>query len=266
MAAVTNLMVEVADATILPRFRRLREGDVSEKTPGEIVTIADREAEALLSARLPDLVPGSRVIGEEACAVDDSLLTTLDEGNVWLVDPLDGTSNFAEGHAPFSTMIALRVDGRTRAAWIIDPLSGRQTVAEEGSGTWINGDRVRADSGVLPVSELTGSILQRFLPLDLKASILLRAQKLERTLAGTKSAGAEYPAIVLGEQHFALFWRTLAWDHAPGALIVSEAGGKVARLDGSQYDPSSNASGLLAARSAGIWDKVQRLLIEGDAR
>jgi fructose-1,6-bisphosphatase/inositol monophosphatase family enzyme len=264
LVTVSDLLDEVAQAAILPHFRRLAEGDIEEKTPGELVTVADREAEALLSRRLPDLLPGSRVIGEEACAADHLLLSTLDDGPVWLVDPLDGTSNFVEGRSPFATMVALLVDGTTQMAWIFDPVSGRKTVAELGNGAWIDGVRVRTDTAVPQMRELSGAILQRFLPPDLKASILERAKRLARVLPGTKCAGADYPAIALREQHFALFWRALAWDHAPGALILSEAGGKVARLDGSAYHPSSQGYGLLAAHNAGIWDLLQHVLIDGE--
>lgn len=263
ITTVGDLIAEVAEAAILPRFRRLEAGEVEEKTPGELVTIADREAEAMLATRLAELMPGARIVGEEAAAADGALLARLDDGPVWLIDPLDGTSNFVEGHSPFSTMVALLVDGETQIAWIVDPVSGRRVVAERGGGTWVDGVRLRTDAALPGTSELSGAILQRFLPTDLKASILSRAVGLARVLPGTRSAGAEYPAIALGEQHFALFWRTLAWDHAPGALILTEAGGKVARLDGSPYRPASAANGLLTAGNAGIWDDVQRLLILG---
>lgn len=258
---VSTLIAEVAHEAIMPRFKQLKAGDIDEKTPGEVVTVADRDAEAMLTTRLAGLVPGSRIVGEEACAKDISLLAKLDDGLVWLVDPLDGTSNFIDGHPPFSTMVALLVDGETRMAWISDPLSEQLVTAELGGGAWVNGTRLEVSGAVPKARELSGAILHRFLPADLKVSILDRAGGLGSALPGTRSAGAEYPAIAVCEQHFALFWRTLAWDHAPGALVLSEAGGKVARLDGRAYRPSSDASGLLAAHNAGIWDEVHRLLI-----
>ena len=265
IATVSDLITEVADLAILPRFRRLNDSEIDEKTPGELVTVADREAEVMLTTRLASLIPGARVIGEEACAANASLLATLVDGAVWLVDPLDGTSNFVENHPPFSTMVTLLVDGEPRMAWIFDPVSGQRVIAECGNGAWLNGTRLTVGATVPQISEISGAILQRFLPPDLKASVLARAAPLGRVLPGTRSAGAEYPAVALGHQHFALFWRTLAWDHAPGALILTEAGGKVARLDGSPYRPSSNASGLLAAHNAGIWHEVQHQLIAGTA-
>ena len=74
---------------------------INEKTPGDLVTIADHEAEARLTEALAGLIPGSRVVGEEAVSVDPGLLDGLDQGCVWLVDPLDGTGNFVAGSPHF---------------------------------------------------------------------------------------------------------------------------------------------------------------------
>src|SRR5919106_4920939 len=100
---VETLMREAAANAILPRFRRLQHHEIEEKTPGELVTAADREAERILSAGLSALLPGSLVIGEEAAAADPALISRLaDGGDIWLVDPLDGTANFAAGREPFA--------------------------------------------------------------------------------------------------------------------------------------------------------------------
>ena len=69
---------------------------------------------------------------------------------------------------------------------------------------------------------------------------------------------AEYPAVAQGDRHFALFWRTLAWDHAPGALLLREAGGSVMRWDGSAYLPAIPGEGLLIARNPAVADEVSR--------
>jgi fructose-1,6-bisphosphatase/inositol monophosphatase family enzyme len=95
---VGELVRATARTAVLPRFRRLAAGEITEKAPGELVTVADREAEDLLSAGLLRLLPGSVVVGEEAVADDPAVLRRLAaDGPVWLVDPLDGTRNFATG-------------------------------------------------------------------------------------------------------------------------------------------------------------------------
>lgn len=105
---VATLIHEVAVSAVLPRWRALADGDVEEKSPGEVVTSVDRAAEALLTERLLAILPDALVIGEEATAADPSLLDAVEEAPLlWLVDPLDGTQNFVNGSADFAVMVAL---------------------------------------------------------------------------------------------------------------------------------------------------------------
>ena len=193
---VGALMAEAAERAILPRFRALGRDEVEEKSPGELVTIADREAEAILTAGLAPLLPGSRVIGEEACAIDPRLIDSLGEGTVWLVDPLDGTGNFAAGRPDFAVMVALLRDGATQAAWILNPLSGQLARAELGSGAWI-GDRRMEAAPQAPGTRLRGSI-GRFMPDEMQASLEERLSADAERLPGLMSAGVEYPMIGAG--------------------------------------------------------------------
>jgi len=255
---VGALMAEAAERAILPRFRALARDEVEEKSPGELVTIADREAEAILTAGLAPLLPGSRVIGEEACAIDPRLIDSLGEGTVWLVDPLDGTGNFAAGRPDFAVMVALLRDGATQAAWILNPLSGQLARAELGSGAWI-GDRRMEAAPQAPGTRLRGSI-GRFMPEEMQSDLAERLSSGAERLPGLMAAGVEYPMIGAGERDFAFYWRTLAWDHAPGVLFVNEAGGRAARPDGSAYEPTAEGNGLLVAASPDRWDAAQRLL------
>jgi len=258
---VGALMAEAAERAILPRFRALAQDEVEEKSPGELVTIADREAEASLTAGLAPLLPGSRVIGEEACSIDPRLIGTLGDGIVWLVDPLDGTGNFAAGRPDFAVMVALLRDGAAQAAWMLNPLSGRLARAELGSGAWIGDNRLEA-APLAPDTSLRGSI-GRFMPEEMQAKLAERLGSGAERLPGLMSAGVEYPMIGAGERDFAFYWRTLAWDHAAGVLFVNEAGGKAARPDGSAYRPASEGNGMLAAASPDRWDAAHRLLFGG---
>jgi fructose-1,6-bisphosphatase/inositol monophosphatase family enzyme len=264
IAPVAAAMRHAAETAILPRYRRLTAHEVEEKSAGEVVTQADRDAEAILTPVLRSLVEGSRVVGEEAAASQPELLQGLDSGIVWLVDPLDGTSNFVSGNGPFAVMVALLERGQTRASWILDPLSGTEYFAGPDMGARMNGQRLapsHIDGANRPASELRGAILTRFLPLDVRPRVEQGRKRIGATTNGTLCAGAEYPAIALGRQDFTLFWRTLPWDHAPGALLVTETGGHVARPDGSPYVPGDGKSGLLAARSAACWHEVHRAIL-----
>ena len=259
---VETLMREAAERAILPRFRLLADHEIEEKSPGELVTAADRESEAILTAGLTGLLAGARVVGEEACAVDPGLLDGLDRGLVWLVDPLDGTANFAAGEETFAIMVALVRDGVAIAGWILDPTSGRLARAELGAGAWIDGDRLHAP--VRGGGERLRGAIGRFMPPDMQEEVTRRARAGAELLPGLKCAGAEYPLIALGERDFAIYWRTLAWDHAAGTLFLNEAGGKATRPDGTAYLAGSSGSGLVAASSPEAWNEARRMLLGGD--
>lgn len=255
--AVTALIGEVARSTVLPRHRALRAGEVEEKSPGELVTIADREAEALLTAGLAELLPGVPVIGEEAATADPNLLELLtDAPAVWLVDPVDGTANFVAGSEDFAVMVALVVDQRTVAAWIHRPTENLTYVAELGSGAFRNGRRLVRRPASEDEALLRGAVLTTFLTPAQKLLALEGSRRLGPVGHGRMCAGVDYPLIAEGGQDFVMFWRTLPWDHAPGALILEEAGGAVRHLDGSRYTPARARTGLLAAADPGTYGRV----------
>lgn len=271
MEAVPGLLLRASEQAILPVFGR-REACPEEKSPGEWVTAADRAAEAMLAPQLAALLPGSVVVGEEAASLDPSVVDRLaTDGDVWLLDPLDGTSNFAAGQPPFAVMAALLRRGETVASWMLDPLTGRLAVAERGGGAWLDGERVggRSDVGgaaAMP-DALRGAVLRRFLPADLGAHVEAVAPGFAELTGGSRCAGHDYPAVAAGELDFVLFWRTLPWDHIPGALFVLEAGGVAARLDGTPYRAADHAQkGLLVARDPGLWTRVRDLLVPAQHR
>jgi fructose-1,6-bisphosphatase/inositol monophosphatase family enzyme len=250
--SVAELLREAAARAIIPRFAALRAEDVRLKAPNEPVSVADRDAEALIGQGLRELLPSSLVIGEEACASDPSLLPKLAQGTVWLVDPVDGTGNFIAGRPPFAVMVALLQDGETVASWILDPLTDRIAVAERGGGSWIDGRRVGPPGDAAQPNDLCGIVSDAFIPVD-KAPLIARLrQAVGKVVPTVRCAGYEYPQVALGERDFALYWRTLAWDHAPGVLFLTEAGGCVLHLDGLPYRPTAPRPGLLLARTPAI--------------
>jgi fructose-1,6-bisphosphatase/inositol monophosphatase family enzyme len=256
---VTNALQELAVSAVMPRFRNLKSADVEEKAQGEIVTIVDREVELALTPRLAQLLPGSRVIGEEACATHPALLDSVDDGLVWLVDPIDGTANFAAGRDDFAIMVALLRNGEALASWIYAPAHNSLAVAMAGAGATINGTLVRTLNGS-DMSALPAVVKTRFLPQHFKQA-LHRTSGSALTLSdGSGPAGIDYPDLVRGRWRFILYWRTLAWDHVPGVLFASEAGAHVARLDGTPYRASDGKTGLLVAPDRASWNTARALL------
>ena len=256
--AVTALMREVAGEIMLPRFRDLAAHEIMEKQPGDLVTVVDREAELRLAEGLAAILPEARVVGEEATAAEETLLDGLDRGVAWIVDPLDGTANYATGRAPFAIMIGLVIDGEIEAGWILDPLSDRLCHAARGRGAFIDGTQVltRGSGATPPIAAFTS----RFLPEDIRGDFEARSAGRFALAEIPGCAGEQYPRVVLGENDLALFWRALPWDHAPGALFLEEAGGRLARFDGSPYRVASREKGLLAAASPALWEEAAAVL------
>jgi len=241
---VAGLIRSVAAEQVMPRWRHLSGQQVSEKAPGDLVTIADHEAEARLTEALAGLIPGSRVVGEEAVSADPNLLDGLDRGCVWLVDPLDGTGNFVAGSPHFAVMVALLQDGVVEAGWICQPAHGLFYQAERGCGTLCNGAPVRAQPSGQP--KLTGAFPTRYATSSQQQLIDEMRADVDVALPGLMCAGVDYTRCIDGTQDFALFWRSLPWDHAPGALILTEAGGWAGWMDGKPYSVCDQRPGLVA--------------------
>jgi fructose-1,6-bisphosphatase/inositol monophosphatase family enzyme len=123
---VNKIVQDVACSVVMPSFRSLRPEDIHSKdTPGDpddVVTSVDKAAERYLIDALSDVIPGAAFIGEEAVSENASLLAALSEATpAWLIDPIDGTKNFAHGNGNFGVMLALVEGGRTRASWMAVP-------------------------------------------------------------------------------------------------------------------------------------------------
>lgn len=262
MDAVIGIMREAAAAEIMPRFRRLGEGDISEKRPGDLVTKADLEAERLLSRALRDLAPGSAAVGEEGADRDpDTLRALTGSAPVWILDPLDGTHNFVHGKPCFAVIVAYSVGGETRAGWIHDPLADLTAWAAIGEGAWLvegkNRQRLTA-AAPAAVGDMGGSLGHRL------------AKRLEgRNDAPARTVrygcvGREYMDLARGGLHFARYGgRLKPWDHAAGVLIHREAGGYGALIEGrAPYLPGDGirTATLLLAPDAACWDALAAAL------
>lgn len=256
---VVALMRQVGRDIVMPRFRNLAGHEVSTKSaPDDLVTIADKESEIRLSEGLAAILPEAGIIGEEACAADPSILDRAGEGLNWIIDPIDGTGNFAAGNAPFGIMIALADAGTTLAGWILDPMSGRLCHAMLGGGSHIDGEQVTArESGAdLPVAALA----VYFMSEEERADIKRRSEGQFALVDIPRCAAEQYPRLVLGTNDLSVFARTLPWDHAAGTLFVNEAGGLCQRIDGSPYRVGDLRRGLVGASSPRMWDRAAAIL------
>jgi fructose-1,6-bisphosphatase/inositol monophosphatase family enzyme len=258
-AEIRDLMRFAAQRSMLPRFRQLAAHEVELKGEDDPVTIVDREIEDFLTEALTRLAPGVAVVGEEAVHADKSALDHL-AGQCWIIDPLDGTANFAEGREPFGIIAALADAGHAVAGWMYDPIKDRFCHARAGEGAFVNGERIaaRTTGRQPPVS----AVSRIFLSPEESALVDAKLAAHYTLVDIPRCAAEQYPRLALGENDVSSFKRTLAWDHAAGVLWLNEAGGKAARLDGRAYRVDQHDEpGLVGASSPAIWDEfVARML------
>ncbi|MCP3880179.1 MAG: inositol monophosphatase [Sulfitobacter sp.] len=247
--AVTAAIVAAAAQEIRPRFRQLEDAEVEEKAPGEVVTAADRACEAVLTELLRE-IKDAPAVGEEAASTNPDLMKSLEDSPVlWLVDPLDGTSNFADGSPDYSVMVAFLERGTATASWMWSPEHDLMAFAHRGEGAYLNGQRVLAPTPTGGPAELVGVVKDRFLPDDVKNTVRSNAHRFAPFATGWNCAGIDYPRLVEGAIDFLLYWRTLPWDHAPGVLFAQEAGCDALRPNSEPFKPDAARTGLVIAHS-----------------
>jgi myo-inositol-1(or 4)-monophosphatase len=236
--------VEVAigaakDAGALLRERLGRPRDVQFKGTVDLVTDADRASEALIAGRIREAFPGHRILGEEgargARAESDG---DRPAPFGWLIDPLDGTTNYAHGFPHFAVSIGLERDGTVLVGVIYDPMRDELFVAERGRGAVCNGVPLR-------VSE-TDELIQAVVTTGFSYDLALRAVQaatwrafLTRARAIRQTGSAALNLAYIAAGRLDAFWeRPLSpWDMGAGALLVEEAGGRVSDFGDGSFDP-----------------------------
>ncbi len=255
---VAEIIRHVAATEVMPRFRNLQQSDISEKGPGDFVTVADEASEKMLTHLLQEVLPEALVVGEEAVAKDLSILNKLkDDKPVWVIDPIDGTSNYASGKSRFGILVALVQNGVTHYGWAFDPSGNRMAIARKGGGCFLDGKRVTITCAATDMKQLTGqgdgAPARHFDP--------VRPQLKDIIKAGC--ALHDYMDFLTGAADFVVYVdRTTPWDHAAANLLVQEAGGYVAmNKNGSAYDPTYYGPAfMLAAPNEGWWKKLHGVL------
>lgn len=259
------LLARAGTQEIMPRFRRLAEGAVRLKTSAaDLVTDADEQAERMITAALQARYPGALVVGEEACSADPARLGGLADAELaFVIDPIDGTFNFASDIPLFGVMLAVVQNGETVAGIIHDPVGGDWMLAERGAGA-----RIRSADGserpirvaeAVPVSQMTGAVSWHFMNEPDRSTVARNHAKCLSHVS-YRCAAHEYRLIACGHAHFAVYSKLMPWDHLPGALIHEEAGGYVARLDGSFYRPGHVDGGIMIAPDRQSWLALREAL------
>lgn len=261
-ARCIDIVRAAAAAEILPRFRRLSEGAIRAKsTSDDLVTDADLAAEEAIANALSRDFPEALILGEEAVEADPQSLERLPGADLaFVIDPIDGTWNFASGLATFGVILAVMVRGRTVMGLLYDPLMDDWVVARDGAGAWFEraGDeapqRLKLAGGG-PPSEAKGLVSPFNFAHGVRARLAAQLTGFGR-VDSLRCSCHDYRMLALGKVQFCLSGSVKVWDHAAGALVVAEAGGAVGMLGGRPYDPALREGRLLTADTAELFDTL----------
>jgi fructose-1,6-bisphosphatase/inositol monophosphatase family enzyme len=262
---LSAILAEAAETEIMPRFRSLEDGGIREKTGAlDLVTDADEQGEWRIRDACAKAFPNALFVGEESVARDKTLLSRVgDAGLAIIVDPIDGTSNFAWGLPLFGVMAAVTVKGETVAGLIYDPVGRDWHKGLRGEGAW--GESANGRSRDLRVakpdrlSEMTGLSSWYLMPEPQRARTVANLAK-TKACFNYRCAAYEYRLIAEGLVHFSLHYKLMPWDHAAGVLIHAEAGGYSALLDGSPYSAAKHEGGIISAPDRETYELIKREL------
>ncbi|MDJ0854876.1 MAG: inositol monophosphatase family protein [Desulfobacterales bacterium] len=226
-------------AGTLIRTKLGRVDRIERKGAIDLVTEVDREAEALIVATI------RRCFNDHAILAEERGQEQGRQDRLWIVDPLDGTTNFAHGVKSCCVSIAFAVDGETLLGVVLDPFANELFVARKGGGAWRNG----RTASVSHIGAMPDSLLATGFPYNIRDREVMAAtmSRLRRCLAASQgirrkgSAALDLCHVAAGR--FEAFWEQnlKPWDTAAGVLMVTEAGGRVTDFDGRDYDRNGNA-------------------------
>jgi len=271
LAALDAILREAALKEVMPRFRRLDDGDIRAKTSAtDLVTEADEAAERVITAGLAKALPGCLVVGEEAASADPGLIAAMTGSNLAVVvDPIDGTLNYASGMPLFCVMAAVIIRGETVAAVIHDPVTGSSQMALAGEGAWCE----EADGRSLPLrvaqggrslAHMSGMVSWKYMREPLRSAISARFPG-AADVSSLRCCGHEYRLATSGATDFLVYGQMMPWDHAAGLLIHREAGGYAALFDGSPYHPAARSShGVIVAPDRPAFEAIRNAFIAPD--
>jgi fructose-1,6-bisphosphatase/inositol monophosphatase family enzyme len=259
-SALIQIIRAAARTEILPRFRNLTKAQISTKSgPGDLVTEADIAAERQMTAAIRALMPDALIVGEEAIAADPPLRDAIGAAPLCVIlDPVDGTWNFANGLAMFGVILAVTRAGQPVFGVIYDPLLDDWLITRPGMAAMMGAGEPRpvTVSDQTNIARMTGYVPVGLFKRDLRGRVLEQLPPFSR-VTSLRCAAHEYRLLAQGSAEFALSGPVHnPWDHAAGALAVQAAGGVVRFIDGSPYEAGRRRGVILAANTQAVWDDI----------
>jgi len=250
-----------AAAVIADASRDLRRLPTFSKEQGDIVSAADEEAEQAIVATISAAFPDHSILGEESGARAG---TNVDSPYRWIIDPIDGTMNFVHGFPYYAVSIALAHEGELTHAVVLDPTRDELFTAIRGRGAQLNDAPLRTSACTRLADALVGTVmptrksprLPRFLP-------ILNGLATRCTLRRAGACALDMAYVATGRLDGFFVTRLRAWDVAAGALLVSEAGGRVGDFAGG---PDILKSQEVIAAAPGVFNALREAIGAADSR
>lgn len=261
LTQIVTTVQKAAREQIIPKFRRLDRDDISQKSSSvDLVTIADRAAEQAMTDDFKRDFPHWNVIGEEATANNPGLLQQLkDDVTTVIIDPIDGTWNYAHGLSMFGVILAVVHAGETVLGLLYDPIHDDWVYAIKGQGAFYvtaQGQQQLQLTGSRTAEQLFGFVPAHNYHKATQEMLFTQFSSFARVTQLGCSCH-EYRALSMGHYDFCLSTALMPWDHAAGELIYREAGGWTGLLDGSPYTPMLTQGNLLVAPSQQSWRYIR---------
>ncbi|PIE14556.1 MAG: inositol monophosphatase [Rhodobacterales bacterium] len=259
--SIVNLVRRAARAEILPRFRNLSPAQISTKSsPTDLVTEADTEAEAMIARGILHLFPNALVLGEETASQSPELRKQAAEAELaFIVDPVDGTWNFAHGVPLFGVILAATRFGKPIFGLLYDPICDDWVIASEDSPARhadLRGSKILSMGQGGALDTLSGHAHVSLMPRDTQENLAPLLPAFAR-VGSLRCSCHEYRMAAQGAADFVLSGLLNPWDHAAGVLICQRAGGHAAFLDGRDYDISVTEGQLLVAATRDTWNRIR---------
>ena len=261
---IETIIRDVSAKHIIPRFQSLKEEEIDTKTgPEDLVTAADIETEYALTEIFQKEFPECVVMGEEAVSRGEvSIEDTFDQKPdlLWVIDPVDGTFNFAHGIPIFACMVALQYKGETIMSWIYNVMKDEFAYAEKGQGATYNHQPISV-SAPKPTEDFHGFAGRIYAAKSIR-KIWQEKEQYVATVGGIRCAAHSYMRIARGVVDFHVYTKNKPWDHLAGELLIRESGGVIKTWAGEKYNPRDCESGLLIAPNETSWNELHDLFIK----
>lgn len=224
--ALESLVREIAREVILPRYLKSAR---NRKADGSLFTEADLESQRRFTEALPLLAPGA-VLGEEMAAAEQAHLWSAGRRGLWCIDPIDGTTNFANGIPFFAVSIAYLVEHEPRFGVVYNPVTDESFYAAKGAGAFLNGVELPLRAAAPSLHDAVAGIDFKRISHHLGDELAVRPPYYSQRNFG--SSALEWCFVAAGRLDVYVHGGQMLWDYAAGRLILDEAGGEAAALDG----------------------------------